>query len=206
MNADSIKPLQGALSVLVTVALVAGAAIYFTHMRVTHVQQDLVAQEKELKEARTRLQKSGEEREVILRYRGGYEQLTKAGFVGEEKRINWLDALRVANQTADIFGVEYRISVQHPYQFAAQLAPGQLSLNESQMRLTLRLLHEDDLMRFFNSLSAQNAGLFSLDQCVLKRLGAAGTIRYQANLTAECDISWITAVPMAPQDKGGKKP
>ena len=206
MNAESIKPLQGALSLLVTVLLAAAAAIYFTHMKVKHVEQDLGAQEKDLKEARTRLQKSGEEREIILRYRGGYEQLTKAGFVGEEKRINWLDALRVANQTADIFGVEYRISIQHPYQFAAQLAPGQLSLNESQMRLNLRLLHEEDLMRFFNSLAAQNAGLFSMDQCVLKRLVTTGNIRYQTNLTAECDISWITVVPMTASDKGGKKP
>ena len=206
MNAESIKPLQGALIVLVTVLLAAGAAIYFTHMRVKHAQQDLVSQEKELKEARTRLQKSGEEREIILRYRGGYEQLTKAGFVGEERRINWLDALRLANQQADIFGVEYRIGIQHPYAFAAQLAPGQLALNESQMRLNPRLLHEEDLMRFFNSLSSQKAGLFSLDQCIVKRLSTASTIRYQANLIAECDISWITTVPMSNTDKGGKKP
>jgi hypothetical protein len=192
--------------VLLAVVLASVAAVYFTEMKVKHAREDLVAQDKELKEARIKLQKSGEEREIILRYRGGYEQLTRAGFVGEEKRINWLDALRLANQTADIFGVEYRIGIQHPYTFAAQLAPGQLTILESQMRLNLRMLHEEDLMRFFNSLAAQNAGLYSMDQCFIKRLSSVSTIRFQANLTAECDISWITVVPTTTPDKGGKKP
>ena len=66
--------------VLLAVVLASVAAVYFTEMKVKHAREDFADQDKELKEARIKLQKSGEEREIILRYRGGYEQLTRAGF------------------------------------------------------------------------------------------------------------------------------
>ncbi len=181
------------------VVLVAGAAaIYYTDRLTVTARQQLVQQQKQLKEARTRLQKSGEEKDLIVRYLDSYRQLERAGFIGEEQRINWLDGLRVANQQADLFGVSYQIGTQVPYVYAAQYNPGQIVLNQSVMRLDFRLLHEADLMRFFAALSRQGGGIFAVDQCMLRRIDNRGVIRYQPNLTAECDLSWITAKVGAP--------
>jgi hypothetical protein len=43
--------------------------------------------------------------------------------------------------------------------------------------------------------------VFSVDQCTLKRVEVSGTIRYQPNLAAECELSWITAQPSGPEKK-----
>jgi hypothetical protein len=181
------------------VVLVAGAAaIYYTDRLTVTARQQLAQQQKQLKEARTRLQKSGEEKDLIVRYLDSYRQLERAGFVGEEQRINWLDGLRVANQQADLFGVTYQIGTQAPYAYAAQYSPGQIALNQSVMRLDFRLLHEADLMRFISALSRQGGGIFTVDQCMLRRIDTRGVIRYQPNINAECDLSWITARVGAP--------
>ncbi len=193
MNQADLQALRNPLLALLVVLLVGAAAFYYTDRMMTAAQQQLVQQQTLLREARVRLQKSGDEKEIIVRYLDGYRQLERAGFIGEEQRINWLDGLRLANQQADLFGVDYSISTQKPYPYAASFNPGQLVLNESIMRLKFRLLHEEDLMRFLASLARQGGGLFTVDQCVLQRIDNRGVIRYQPNVNADCELSWITA-------------
>ena len=104
----------------------------------------------------------------------------------------------MANQQANIFGVEYEISAQRPYAYAAEFNPGQLLLQESVMRLRLRLLHEEDLPRFLQALGRQGGGFFTVDQCIMKRLRpgeAESVLQFQPNLSAECELSWLTAKP-----------
>jgi len=100
-----------------------------------------------------------------------------------------------------LFGVEYQISTQKPYPYAAEFNPAPLTLAESAMKLRVRLLHGDDLMRFFNALARQNAGLFLIDECKVRRLDTGGVIRFQPNLMAECELSWVTAKPGSATEK-----
>jgi hypothetical protein len=192
MNQSDLQALRIPLLVLLA-ALVAGAlAIYYTDRLMAAARLQLLQQQSELKQAQVRLQKSGDEKDVIVRFLDRYRQLERAGLIGEEQRINWLDGLRLANQEADLFGVDYQIGAQKPYPFSAEFNPGQLALNQSLMQLRFRLLHEGDLLRFFDALARQNAGVFTIDQCLLRRIDTRGAIRYQPNVNAECDVSWIT--------------
>jgi hypothetical protein len=192
MNSGDLRALRTPLLALLAVVVAAAAAIYYTDSRMRLAQQELMQQQAQLRDARTRLQRSGDEREIIVRHLDDYQQLVRSGFVGEEQRINWLDGLRLANQQTELFGVDYQISVQKPYVHATALSPGQLTVMQSEMKLRFRLLHEEDLMRFFSSLAQHNSGTFVLDQCVMRRADTGGVIRYQPNLFAECDLSWIT--------------
>lgn len=201
MNTADLKVLQVPITVFVVVAACVAGGIYYSDVLKRQSRQQLLVQDKQLKEARTRLQKSGEEKEVIVRYLGGYQQLQRAGFAGDEQRINWLDALRQANLENDLFGVNYNIGKQAPFPYASDYNPGQVSLNESTMKMQFRLLHEEDLMRFFDTLARENAGVFIIDQCFLERLNTGGVIRFQPNLKAECEVSWVTARPAATPEK-----
>lgn len=193
MNQADLQALRTPLLVLFAVLLVAAAAVYSTEQLKASSERQFAQQEARLKEARTRLQKSGEEKDIIVRYRDAFRALQRIGFVGEEKRINWLDGLRYTNQEADLFGVDYQIGAQKKYPYAASLNPGQIELFESVMRLRFRLLHEEDIIRFFDLLARQNLGIFQIDQCNMQRLDTRGVIRFQPNVTADCELSWITA-------------
>jgi len=148
--------------------------------------------------ARQHFLKSGEEMNTIARYLADYQRLRQAGFIGAERRIDWLDALAAANARARLFGVEYSIEAQQAY--TGEL-PGkaQLRLRQSPMKLRLRLLHEDDLARFLSSLAAQRAGVFSVNDCDLQRVNHGGADAAparpssdQPNLQAECQLIWYT--------------
>ncbi len=72
-------------------------------MRVAGAQAD---------EARKRYQDSDLEKETIARYLPKYKDLEQRGFIGSENRINWIDALRIADQQNGNFGVQYQLSAQ----------------------------------------------------------------------------------------------
>jgi len=192
MNQTDLKALRNPLLAVAGVALLGALAVYYSGRLMIAARQQLAQQQTQLKDARTRLQKSGDEKDIIVRYLDGFRQLERTGFVGEEQRINWLDGLRLANQQTDLFGVDYQIGAQTPYAYAAEFSPGPLALNQSIMRVRFRLLHEGDLERFLNSLARQGTGIFAVDQCLMRRIDTRGVIRYQPNVTAECDLSWIT--------------
>lgn len=192
MNQADFQALRNPLLVLMAAALIGALAVYYSGRLMVAARQQLAQQQVQLTDARTRLQKSGEEKDIIVRYIGGFRQLERTGFVGDEQRINWLDGLRLANQQADLFGVDYQIGAQKPYAFAAEFNPGALAMSESAMRIRFRLLHEGDLGRFLDALARQGAGIFTVDQCQLRRIDTGGVIRYQPNVSADCDLSWIT--------------
>jgi len=197
MNPADLRALQTPLFALAIIVLLAAGGIYYTDFLLVQAQLRLAEQQKQLKAAQVQLQRSGDEKRIIETFLGGYRQLERAGFAGEEQRINWLDGVRVANQRTDLFGVDYQISVQRPYSFAGELNPGKLQLNESLMRVRFRLLHEEDLMRFFGTLAQADAGVFAINECNLLRIDTGGVIRVEPHIMANCELSWITAKPGA---------
>lgn len=195
MNAAELKALRGPLLLLIAVLAMAAGAIYYTHLLRQQAQTALSKQQTLLRDAQARMRRSGDEEAIITQYVDKYRQLQQSGFIGNEQRINWIDALRVANERTDLFGVNYGIDAQQPYSYAADLNPGQFAMRQSVMKLEFRLLHELDLLRFFDALRAQNNGLFHLDQCALRRTELTAAIRYQPNISANCQLTWITATP-----------
>lgn len=197
MNTEELKALRVPLILLLVVIAAAAGAIYYTDLLRKQAQTTLVRAQAQLREAQTRMQRSGDEKTIIVQYVDKYRQLETAGFIGEEQRINWIDAMRNANARTDLFGVSYEIGAQQPYAHAAELAPGSIALKQSRMKLDFRLLHEGDLLRFFDALREQGAGLFHLDQCTLRRTETGTPLRYQPNIAANCELAWITATPDA---------
>lgn len=201
MNAAELKALQAPLIILVIVIGLAAGIIYQLDQMLTANKRDLAQQQSQMRDARTRLQKSGEEKDLIVRYLPNYQYLQKVGFVGDEQRLSWLEGLRISNQEAQLFGIQYQIGTQQPYPYAQELNPGQLSLHQSIMKLNFQLLHEGDLMNFLATLGKQSSGFFSVNECKLNRLNTGGSIRFQPNLSAECDIAWITLRPAVPGER-----
>jgi hypothetical protein len=199
LQTTDLSALKVPLAAVAAAALAGGALVYMTTRMIADEKRQVAAQETRLKEARSRYQRSGDERDVIMRYIGPYKELHSHGLIGPEQRINWLDAMRVANQETRIFGAEYQISVQQPYEHARELNALGLGLAQSVMKLNLRIAHEGELMRFLRTLAQQRAGTFDINQCMLERIGGVpapgAPPRMQPNLRAECELAWITINP-----------
>lgn len=201
MNPADLRALKFPLIALIVAIAIGAGLVYYSDIVLTQARVALLQQQNQLKEAKTRLQKSGDEKGLIVRHLSGYQYLQQLGFAGPEQRINWLDGLRLTNQQVQLFGVDYQIGTQQSYPYASELDPGQLTMHQSLMKINLGLLHEGDLMRFLGTLAKQGAGVFAVDECTIVRQDTGGSIRFQVNLRAQCELAWITVRPAAPGDK-----
>lgn len=193
MTGEDLKVLRLPLAVLCAALLAAGSVGYYTHTLVEKARAALARQISELQAAQTRMRQSGNERDTIVKYADRYRALESLGFAGEEQRINWLDALRTASNSAGLFGISYQIGVQHAYPHAAELDPGGMALYESIMELDMNLMHEGDLMRFLDALRAQRVGVFHVRDCTMTRSDRSDTLRNQSFVSAKCNLAWLTA-------------
>jgi hypothetical protein len=193
LSLKDLSTLGQPLLVLCIVLAACAGAIAYSSRTVQHAQAELGEARSQFEEARGRVSRSGEERDVIQKYKDAYLQLMQFGMVGDEQRLSWLDALRTANAQSQLYGVDYEVGVQQPYSFASEAGANGLAVQQSIMKLRLGLLNETDLFSFFQALAAQKVGAFSVNQCNLQRTVAETTKpANQATLRAECEVAWIT--------------
>lgn len=179
------------IATLVLALTAAGAIAITTHRLSAAGAEEQARQQRALAEARTRFQRVGDERDRLALYAPRYRALQDSGFIGPGQRVNWVDGLRLAAEDARLPGVQYQIGAEAALPASP---PGAVGLMHSPMTIDLQLLHEGDLLRFLRALEARRAGVFLLEGCSLERLGATGEPpRAEANLRAECTLSWVTA-------------
>jgi hypothetical protein len=173
---------------LISVALVVG----YAEKRRDKQQQAMTQQESQLNQARQRYQASGQEKEIITQYLPLYQRLIQDGFIGEERRLEWVDGLRTIHQQHKLFGINYTIETQQEYKPPFALNIGPFSLQRSVMKLELAMLHEGDLITLIDALDAQQTTPFIVRECEITRTGATNTSTLGANLRANCELDWLT--------------
>jgi hypothetical protein len=146
-----------------------------------------------LNQARQKYQSSGLEKETITQYLPAYNELLASGFVGEERRIEWIEKLRQVHRQHKLFSIDYSIGLQENYKtpFLANL--GNFDLHRSVMKLNLDMLHEGDLLTLLEGLQEQSTP-FIVRECEISRpIGASiNILTVSANLKAACEIDWLT--------------
>ena len=154
--------------------------------------QRLQQQQSQLMQAKSRLLSSDQERENIIRYLPVYKRLISQGFIGEERRIEWVDALRSVHQSQRLFGIKYSIGAQAPYQSGVIGNTAPFTLYRSIMKLELSLLHEEDLLALLDGLRRSQATPFILRDCTIQRIGTAAVTTIAPVASATCELDWLT--------------
>lgn len=188
------QQLRTPMLILVIVIILAISLFGFARHFSTSQQNMLQNQQNLLHVARQRYQSSGAEKDMIIKYLPKYQELINRGFVGEERRIEWVEHLREQHRKHKLFAIKYSISHQENYTPAFAQSIGGLTLYRSVMKLELDLLHEGDLLQLTEALNAGNSAPFILRDCEINRLNPGSQLGNQlvANLHAQCAIDWLT--------------
>jgi hypothetical protein len=153
----------------------------------------LVEQQGLYNKARQKFESSGLEKETIIQYLPEYNTLLSDGFIGEERRIEWIERLRQIHSQYNLFSIDYSIGQQEKYTPSFVANMGNHVMNRSVMELQLDMLHEGDLINLLQDLH-ENTPPFMVRECEITRpIGAeVNTKKVAANLKADCEIDWIT--------------
>jgi len=182
-------PILGLGGALVIVGLLVSLADQYRTKNEIAVQ----TQQNLLNQARQKFQSSGLEKETIMQYLPAYNDLLASGFIGEERRIEWIERLRQIHAQHKLFSIDYSIGLQEDYKPSFLPNMGTFVLHRSIMKLNLDMLHEGDLLSLLDGLHEQTAP-FIVRDCEIKRpIGAVVNSKVlTSNLKAVCEIDWLT--------------
>ena len=182
-------PILGLGAALVLVGLLVSFANQYQQKSLKAV----VLQQNLLKQARQKFQSSGFEKETIQQYLPRYNQLISNGFIGEERRIEWIENLHQIHDAHGLFSIDYSIGLQENFKPSYLPNLGNFKLQRSTMKLNLELLHEGDLLNLLDGLRAQSTP-YIVRECEITRPSGAviNNKEVAANLSAVCEIDWLT--------------
>lgn len=184
-----------ALSIMTGLGLHFGGSLFERRHQARHAQ----AQQR-LDAARQNRAHTAAEQENIRRYLAPYQTLLAAKQIGEERRLDWIDALSRIREQRKFFPMEWDIASRRPYPFTGLPSANTLKISASRMNIKFPLLHEGDLFTLLNDLRTRKAGLFALDHCDITRnpREKGKPLQLAPNLVAECGLDWLTVGAPAP--------
>ena len=182
-------PLVGLGLALVLVGLLVSFADQYRQKNEKEFQE----QQALLNQARQKFQSSGLEKDTIIQYLPAYNQLIASGFIGEERRIEWIENLRQIHETHKLFSIDYSIGLQENYKPSFMPNLGNFKLQRSTMKIDLDMLHEGDLIHLLSGLENQSSPYIVRDCEISRPLGTViDSKTMAANLKAVCEIDWLT--------------
>ena len=181
--------LKWSLLILLLVLCSGGCMIILSHLFVTHAQRELVHAQHQLNDTRKQLAAAMQDQENIQTYSAEYGELVKLNIIGDDQRLDWTEGLEKIHQQLLVLDFKYALAPQHPYVPPTSLDSGNFTLNMSDMTLQLDLLHEGQMIRFFNALHSGIKGWFILEHCTLERSADSGS---STLLKADCGGGWLT--------------
>jgi len=141
------------------------------------------------------------ERKEINDFLPRYNALRAIGAIDDERRLDWIERLAAVSEKRGLPRLIYTIAPRAPYARLANPAPA-LAFQASRMKLEASLIHEGEFIDVIASLREPPIGVLEIQSCVLKRIAQANAPAVprpalapnEGNLTAMCEIDWITLV------------
>src|SRR5687767_10015395 len=188
---------------LLAVMLFIGAGVFLvssTREARVRAQAELLTAQGEHRQNADRLARIAEEEREVTEKLDVYKQLKRLNILGEERRLEWADAVaRIRNQR-ELLDLTYRVDRQKLVR-SLPGKPGTIDFFASTMHVQLDLLHEEDLLRFLGDLRDSGNAYYAVKSCSMRRTGQAATgATITPRLRGSCEIDLITVV-----DRGAKR-
>lgn len=195
---DELPMLARPAAVLLAVAI--GAALLVGASSVYHADQQATLSEavRASRFSAARIRDVATEQQDLIQYSEQFAQLQASGLVGDENRLGWIEAVRRIQASRKLLSATYDIEPQQALVTSGTAPAGRLHLRGSRMHLELGLVHEGDLFAFLDDL--RGAGMYSAQNCRIKRNDIPADAVGLPRLTAACTLVWLTlgAAPARP--------
>lgn len=140
-----------------------------------------------------RLAQVTDEEKEILDGHALFQRLAARQQVGEENRKAWIEQLTLIREQRQLFDLSWEIAPRRTFGPTLESGGEILQFMLSSLRLSLPLLHEQDLLHLLNDLEQQLPAYVRLRRCTLSRRAAHEEDKVGLpHLDADCELELIT--------------
>ena len=187
-----IKKLRLPVAACLALILAGTACYYFADGYLQETRQSGAAAAAQRVEVQTRLASANEEEREIKASLQQYQALAARGIVGEEKRLDWVDTVTAIKNERRLFNISYSIEPQKELDYPGFSPGGSVKFMVSHVKVTMQLLHEEDLLNFIDDLARRGKPYLSVRSCNVAREGLGGGTTLAPRLQANCVFDLIT--------------
>jgi len=193
---NDIKHWRGSLALLIVVLLASAVLVGLTFRQLQQAHAAVGLADARLTETEHRLARVADEERELRAAIERYRRIEARGLIGLEERMDWVEEIARLKAGRKLLALDYEIQPQAPA--GTELLPagasaGPYQVMASRMRLSLPLLHEEDLLGFLDDLQDRVHALLYVRRCRIDRPSRGGPASGTTpQLVAECEIDWIT--------------
>jgi hypothetical protein len=178
--------------VALTVVLAGAATLYVTQNFLADAAAELDRAKSERGVIQTKLRQATDEEKEIRASLVDYQRMRQRGIIGEENRLDWVEALNNIRNERGIYDTRYSIEPQRPLDYPGfKKVPG-IDFLDSRMKIDADLLHEEDLFNILADLRARLAPYVIGRECDLRRSTGARSDDYGPHLKVQCTLDLVT--------------
>lgn len=186
--------MRWSLAAICASILLSGVILYSSSEYADSTQKNLRAAQSQMKDARNRLTMARQDQENLSDFSREYDTLEKSKIIGDDHRLDWMEGLEKLRNQNLVIDFRYSIAPQKIYAPQPAIDSGNFDIHYSETKLQFDLLHEAQLLHFFDALRSQIKGQYQLEGCTLQRVAASeeSATAAGAHIKAECSGGWIT--------------
>jgi hypothetical protein len=191
-STDELKRLLPALALALALIAAGAALIWGAGGALASAQRELAAAQAERRQSGERLARIAEEEREVSEKIDVYERLKQLNILGDERRLEWADAITRIRTQRELLDLRYTVDRQKLV-VSIPGKPASVDFFASTMKVDLALLHEEDLLRFLADLRDSGNAFYSVRRCAVARTGQAlAGATMTPRLRAECEIDLLT--------------
>src|SRR5665647_1171309 len=131
--------------------LLSGAILYASIKYADYTQKDRRVVQGQMNDARKRLATAREDRENLSDFSKEYDTLKANKIIGDDHRLDWMEGLEKLRNQNLVIDFRYNIAPQKIYAAQPAVDSGNFDIHYSEMKLEFDLLHEGQLLNFFDA-------------------------------------------------------
>lgn len=189
---SDLRLLRWGIAALCLALIIAGTTFYIAEQSITQSRRALNNAQSALSQARNQLITAQQDRANMDFYMAEYAALVEEKVIGVDQRLDWMEGMEQLRQKNIVSSFSYNIAPQKTFAPVTPVDSGNFDINFSEMKLQFNLLHEGQLINFFDTLRSNIQGWYQLQGCTLQRAGEGEITSNPIQLKAECNGGWIT--------------
>jgi hypothetical protein len=178
--------------VALVVVLAGVATLYVAQRFLEDARTELEQARAERAAIQTKLRRATEEEREIRVSLVDYQRMRDRGILGDEHRLDWVEAVKTIRNERGISDLRYTIEPQRPLDYPGFKKVAGVDFLDSRMKIEGALLHEGDLFDILGDLRRRLAPYVIVRSCDLSRAAGARSDDYGPHLAADCMLDLVT--------------
>lgn len=192
LTREELKRLLPALAVALAALAAGGGLVWSADQTLARARLELAAAKADRRQNTERLARIAEEEREVREKLDVYQRLKQLNILGRENRLEWADTIARIRKERELLDLRYTIDRQKLLLSAAG-KPANVDFYSSTLKVSLALLHEEDLLRFLSDLRESGNAYYSVRKCDVSRTGQPlSGATMTPRLRAECEIELVT--------------